>query len=72
MPPQAQAAVATLLAILPHGNRIELELNQTSLSRGPVRIDPRRRAWEEGEILTLQEKSPNSHSPHPLLLGSQL
>lgn len=27
---------------------------------------------EEGEILALQEKSPSPHSPHPLLLGSQL
>ena len=27
---------------------------------------------EEGEILALQEKSPSSHGPHPLLLGSQL
>jgi hypothetical protein len=30
MPPQALAAVATLLAVLPHGNRIELELNRGS------------------------------------------
>ena len=28
MPPQALAAVATLLAILPHGNRIELQLDR--------------------------------------------
>ena len=30
MPPQALAAVATLLAILPHGNQIELRLNRGS------------------------------------------
>ncbi len=30
MPPQALAAVATLLAVLPHGNRIELQLNRGS------------------------------------------
>jgi hypothetical protein len=28
MPPQALAAVATLLAVLPHGNRIELQLDR--------------------------------------------
>ena len=30
MPPQALAAVATLLAILPHGNQVELRLNRGS------------------------------------------
>src|ERR1039457_551293 len=30
MPPQALAAVATLLAVLPHGNRIELKLDRGS------------------------------------------
>ena len=30
MPPQALAAVATLLAVLPHGNRIELQLDRGS------------------------------------------
>ena len=30
MPPQALAAVATLLAFLPHGNRIELQLDRGS------------------------------------------
>ena len=30
MPPQALAAVATLLALLPHGNRIELQLDRGS------------------------------------------
>src|ERR1017187_5646672 len=30
VPPQALAAVATLLAILPHGNRVELRLNRGS------------------------------------------
>ena len=30
MPPQALAAVATLLAILPHGNQVELRLNSGS------------------------------------------
>ena len=30
MPPQALAAVATLLAFVPHGNRIELQLDRGS------------------------------------------
>ena len=54
MPPQALAAVATLLAILPHGNRIELELNRGSAelrqrrSAPAAPVGPRIRAERDG------------------------